>query len=231
MLFPPRLGKLRLVIPRRLQIHEYSSSPPNAPSKGSTAFRQRTSTEPVKALLQATFFAPFSLLQHPNHRPPFLPPHTLLSSPLSSPCPARSLIPARPTQLLGEAAVKRRLPGSSPSDGRAQRGAEFFAYGERGRGACGKASQQRRQGLAASDRKVDRHLLLLLLRDLCWGLGELGRRALSRILTSVLSAAFSAIFLLRSRQREECFIPIRASQGVGASGLIFCFAFSKISKH
>lgn len=49
--------------------------------------------------------------------------------------------------------------------------------------------------------------------------------------TSVLSAAFSAIFLLRSRQREECFIPIRASQGVGASGLVFWFVFSKISKH
>lgn len=63
------------------------------------------------------------------------------------------------------------------------------------------------------------------------GLGELGRQALPRILTSVLSAAFSAIFLLRSRQREECFIPIRASQGVGASGLVFGFMFSKISKH
>lgn len=62
-------------------------------------------------------------------------------------------------------------------------------------------------------------------------MGELGCRALPRVLTSVLSAAFSAIFLLRSRQREECFIPIRASQGVGASGLVFCFMFSKISEH
>lgn len=51
------------------------------------------------------------------------------------------------------------------------------------------------------------------------------------VLTSVLSAPFSAIFLLRSRQREECFIPIRANHRAGASRLVFCFVFSKISKH
>eukprot|EP00069_Balaena_mysticetus_P010832 bmy_06787T0 len=39
-------------------------------------------------------------------------------------------------------------------------------------------------------------------------------RPASRLLTSVFSAAFSAIFLLRSRQREECFMPIRASKGL-----------------
>lgn len=61
--------------------------------------------------------------------------------------------------------------------------------------------------------------------------GARRRLRLASLLTSVLSAAFSAIFLLRSRQREECFIPIRASQGVGASGLVFWFVFSKISKH
>lgn len=38
----------------------------------------------------------------------------------------------------------------------------------------------------------------------------------SGLLTSVLSAAFSAIFLLRSKQREECFMPIRASEGLVA---------------
>lgn len=36
-----------------------------------------------------------------------------------------------------------------------------------------------------------------------------------RLLTSVLSTAFSAIFLRRSRQREECFMPIRANKGLG----------------
>lgn len=98
-------------------------------------------------------------------------------------------------------------------------------------GTCRKSWQQGRQELAEGASKAYLHWLLRLLRDLCSGLGELGRQAWPRILTSVLSAAFSAIFLLRSRQREECFIPIRASQGVGASGLVFYFVFSKISKH
>lgn len=47
--------------------------------------------------------------------------------------------------------------------------------------------------------------------------GRQGRRKPrpGRLLTSVLSTAFSAIFLRRSRQREECFIPIRANKGLG----------------
>lgn len=145
------------------------------------------------------------------------PPHPRPPGPLTAP----HLRPA-PGPLLGEPAVKRRLPGGLRRS--------LSARGERGRGGqahAGKHSGAGGRGQPKEPGKFYLRFVVVLLRDVCWGPGELGRRALPRILTSVLSAAFSAIFLLRSRQREECFIPIRASQGVGASGLVSRFVLLK----
>lgn len=171
-------------------------------------------------------------LHHPNYRRP---PHAV-----PRPGTPRSLRSARPPNFPGSrrgAAAPgsaERLEGSAPGKLLCLRGTEGSggrSGGEKG-GKCRKPWQQGRQEVAGGAGKVLLHLLLLLPRDQCSGLGERGRRLrLASLLTSVLSAAFSAIFLLRSRQREECFIPIRASQGVGASGLVFWFVFSKISKH
>lgn len=187
--------------------------------------------ELAKVLPQETV-CPSRPLHHPNYRRP----------PPAAPRPGspRSLRSARPPNFPGSrrgAAAPgsaERLEGSAPGKLLCLRGTEGSggrSGGEKG-GKCRKPWQQGRQEVAGGAGKVLLHLLLLLPRDQCSGLGERGRRLrLASLLTSVLSAAFSAIFLLRSRQREECFIPIRASQGVGASGLVFWFVFSKISKH
>lgn len=151
-----------------------------------------------------------------------------LSAKISKP---RTASPRRPGAAAPHSHTTSRE--AAPSAGRAGNRENFSAYGERSDrggnwgGKCRKPEQHGRQELAGGAGKSCCALSAAAGRG--WQGGSGGARPRPRLassLTSVLSAAFSAIFLLRSRQREECFIPIRASQGVGASGLlvlVLCF--------